>query len=206
MSKIIITIGRQYGCGGREIGKIISEKLGIKYYDTELITLAAKKVGVDEEYYSKFDEKPKQFGIGIFSYSIPSLGYAMPLYDSIMISDKLFLAQANVIKEVTQDSCVIVGRCADYLLQDNPEATTVFLHADIETRKKHLSEKYGMPNDKQLGKSILKADKQRSSYYNTYTDKEWGVARSYDLCLNVGKIDKNLVADTIIFYAKNKRR
>jgi cytidylate kinase len=203
MKNVIITIGRQYGCGGRTVGQLLADKLGVKYYDNRLISLTAEKSGVSKEYVADFDEKPRKFSSGLFSYGSVGAGNFYPLYDNIAINDKLFLVQSEIIREAANEACVIVGRCADFVLKDKPNLVRVFLYADIEPRKKRIIEKYGEGEDvKNLEKFIMKADKKRAAYYNSYSDGEWGAATNYDLCINTGKIPVDAVADLIIEYAE----
>lgn len=201
-NNFVITIGRQYGCGGRAIGKILSEKLGIEYYDSELITMAAEKNGVDTSFYEKVDENPQSTLTSIFSFGVPGTAYYMPLYDNIAVNDRLFITQSEIIKTIAAKPCVIVGRCADYILQGASNLVRVFLYADLETRKKHIIEKYGIPDDKTLIKTITKADKRRASYYNSYTDRQWGYSTNYDLCLNTSVLSLEDVAELIIDAAR----
>ncbi len=193
----IITIGRQFGSGGRSIGKYIAEKLDIDYYDTELITLAAEKYGLDAEICKQNDEKNSKALVGLFS-AIPS-GYYYPMYNDI-IKDTLFQAQAEVIREVSDKPCVIVGRCSDYILRDKPNLVRLFLYADIASRKKRLAERYGATE--KVEKLLAKADKQRANYYNYYTDWEWGARENYDVCINTSRLTVVEAGDMIISLAK----
>lgn len=195
----VITIGRQFGSGGRSIGKYIAEKFGIPYYDSELITLAAEKYGLDSEVCKQNDEKSSKALVGLFS-SIPS-GYYYPMYTDI-IKDTLFQAQAEVIKEVAAKPCVIVGRCSDYILKDKPKLFRVFLYADIETRKKRLADRYG--TTEKVEKLLAKADKQRANYYNYYTDWEWGAKENYDICINTTKMTTAEVGELLISILNKK--
>lgn len=181
MSEIIITIGRQYGSGGKEIGEKLAREFGIPFYDKELLTEAAKNSGISEEIFEMNDEKPASS----FLYSLVAGGYGN---ETTPINHKLFLAQFETIKEIAQKgSCVILGRCADYALEENPNTVNVFIHADINTRIARGIEYYNLEANK-AENIILKTDKKRSSYYYYYTGKRWGQADSYDLSINSGKI------------------
>lgn len=195
----IITIARQYGCGGRAVGRKLAEKLGVDYYDNELIRLAAEQNGVDEAFYREFDETAGSKLASMFSYSTPGGGYFLPLYNDLMVNDKLYYTQANIIKNVAKKPCVIVGRCADYILKDEPNIVKVFLHADLETRKDRIINKYGV-EDKNIKKLITKADKRRATYYNTYTDQVWGDVKIYDITLDTSKLSLDMVVDMIYEY------
>ena len=200
MAKTIITLARQYGCGGRTVSRIVAEKLGLNYFDRDLITMAAEKNGVDSDFYKNFDEKAGVRFASMFSMSAPS-GYFMPIYNDIQVNDKLFYTQAKIIKKVAEESCIIVGRCADYVLRDEPNVIKIFLHANLECRKKRIVEKYGVA-DKNIEKVIAKADKQRANYYNTYTDLTWGDIANYNLTINTSGLTLEQVADIIVEYVK----
>lgn len=199
--KIVITLARQYGCGGRTVSRMVAEKLGLNYYDKDLINLAAERNGVDSEFYKHFDEKAGVKFASMFSMSSPN-SYFIPVYNDIQINDKLFYTQADIIKKAAEESsCIIVGRCADYVLRDMPNVINIFLHANLECRKKRLVEKYGV-TDKNIDKVIAKADKQRAAYYNTYTDLEWGDVKNYNLTINTSHLTLEQVADIIVTYVK----
>lgn len=195
----VITIARQYGCGGRVIGKKIAEKLGIPYYDNELIKMAAKINGVGEEYYKDIDEKARGKFSSIFAYGTPNGGYFMPMYSDLLINDQLFYTQANIIKDIAMNPCVIVGRCADYILNDKPNLVKIYLHANMDTRRSRIRERYGV-EDKDLEKIITKADKRRATYYNTYSDQAWGDSRIYDLCIDTSRLAIDQVVDIVYQY------
>ena len=196
----VITIARQYGCGGRTIGQLLAERLDIKYLDNDLIRMAAEKNGVSVEFYKEYDEKASSKFASIFGYSTPAGGYYSPMYNELVVNDKLYYTQSNIIKETAKaNPCVIVGRCADYVLEGQANLVTVFLHADIETRRDRIVNKYGI-EEKNIEKYIHKADKRRSQYYNTYTDKVWGAVNNYDIMLNTSKMSPEDVVDVICSY------
>ena len=177
----IITIERQYGSGGHLIGEKLAESLGIPFYDSELIKVAAKESGICEEIFESFDEKPTTS----FLYSLVmdpySLGYNSNSFD-LPLNHKVFLAAFDTIKELaSKGPCVFVGRCADYALEDFDNCISVYVHAPFEDRIKRIENEYGIPNGKSK-EMLMKKDKQRSSYYNS--SNKGGDAKSYDLCLN----------------------
>lgn len=184
--RVIVALERQYGSGGREIGKKLAQTLDIPFYDQELLALAAKKSGMSEEYFQNVDET----STNSFLYSLMSGAYMagnpMDPTNAMPVNDKLFLLESNLIREIAQKgSCVIIGRCADYILQEDPDMISVFVHADLEDRKRRAIEEYG--EDAERIEEILKRqDKRRVSYYNFYTTQKWGQARNYDLCFNSG--------------------
>ncbi len=198
MDKIIITIGRQYGSGGKEIVEKIAKELGIPFYDKELLTAAAKKSGICEEMFESHDEKPTSS----FLYSLVVGSYAS---GQTPMNHKLFLAQFDAIKEIaSQGSCVILGRCADYALEDDPDVINVFIHADKETRIKRAVKYYNVEEGK-AEDVINKTDKQRASYYNFYSGKKWGNTGSYDLSVNSGFIGIDNTVKTIIDFVEKRK-
>lgn len=176
--RIIISIGRQYGSGGREIGKRLAKEFNIDFYDKELITLAAKESGFSEEILKENDENHN----GSFLYSLVMGTYTGG--NNLPLNHKLFLAQFDTIKKLAEEkSCVIIGRCADYALEYNPNCVKVFIHANIDSRIKRAIEEYGVSPDK-VEEVIKKTDKKRESYYNFYTGKKWGLMENYDITIN----------------------
>lgn len=188
MNKYVITIARGYGSGGRTIGKMLSEELGIPFYDRELLRLASDDSGINEELFAKADEKLKKsllFKIARKAYNgelIP------PDSDDFVSNDNLFNYQAKIIKELAeQESCVIVGRAADYILKDYDNVIKVFVHAPLEACIRTLKEMTGKP-EKEIEKQIASIDKHRAEYYKYYTKRNWEDAKNYDLCLNSSEL------------------
>lgn len=182
--KTIITIGRQYGSAGHEIGEKLAGRLGIPFYDKELLTRAAKESGFCEEMIKTHDERPTNSFLYNLVMDTYSFGYNSAGIVDMPISQKVFLAQFDAIKKIAAEGpCVIVGRCADYALDDNPNCLSVFIQADMDARVKRISKKYDL-NDAKAKETILKKDKQRSSYYNYYSSKKWGSCSTYDLCIS----------------------
>lgn len=183
MSKHIITISRQYGSGGRFIGKLLAEKLGIPLYDNELITLAAQKSGYSESIF----ENVEKTSTHSLLYSLSMFGTTAGVY-GLPLADKVFIVQSEIIKKVASEGpCVIVGRCADYVLKDEPNIVDVFIHSDMESRIKRAVTYYGLSEDKAKD-AIVKTDKRRASYYNYYTGLRWGEANNYEISLYSDKI------------------
>lgn len=183
MKKIIITIGRQFGSGGRIVGKKLAEQLGIAYYDKELINLASKESGICGEFFEKADEKTSGSLLKALAMGF-SMNNAIFQSNDYLSNESLFQIQSDVIRKVAAEgSCILVGRCADYILRHDPDCIHVFVSASLEDRIRRTME-YNQLDEKQAGEYIHKADKSRASYYNYYTDKIWGAAESYDLCIN----------------------
>lgn len=191
----IITISRQYGSGGRIIAQKLAEALGIPFYDNELITMAAEKTGLSVECFKDAEKT----SVGNLFFSLTSL---TPSIDSVglPLNEKIFLVQSQVIKEVAEaGSCVIVGRSANYVLQDNPNCINVFLQADLADRVKRAIEVYNQPADGAEA-LVLKTDKRRANYYNYFTGGKWGKAENYDLILNTSKMDLDKIVEVIKTY------
>lgn len=201
MGNKIYTIGRELGSCGYTVAKLLAEHLGIKVYDKELLAQAAKDSGFCQEIFEKQDEKPTNS----FLYSLVMDTYSGGRYSSAPFLDmplnhKVFLAQFESIKKIAdRESCVIVGRCADYALASYPDVINIFVHAEMDDRIKRISKRENITEHKAKD-MIQKSDKQRSSYYNYYTCKKWGDARSYDLTLNTSKITPEQCVEMILAF------
>ena len=182
----IITIGRQFGSGGREIGEKLAEHFGIKCYDKELLSRAAKESGFCEEMIQNHDERPTNSFLYNLVMDTYSFGYNASSFVDMPISHKVFLAQFDTIKKIADEGpCVIVGRCADYALADYDNVLNLFIHGNEECKIKRLKERFDDINTDDKAREMMnKKDKQRQSYYNYYSSKKWGRADSYDLCIN----------------------
>ena len=184
----IITIGRQYGSGGKEIAGILSKELDIPFYDKDLITRAAKDSGFCEEMIQFHDERPTNSFLYNLVMDTYSFGYNSATMMDMPISQRVFLAQFDAIKKIADEGpCVIVGRCADYALADYKNAVNIFIHADEASKIERLMKKYDLTEQK-AREAMIKKDRQRQSYYNYYSSKKWGRADSYDLTLNSAKL------------------
>lgn len=179
----VITIGREFGSGGREIGRRVAESFGIPFYDKELITQAAKDSGICEDMVFRYDESVS----GSFLFSLVTGGYTVGANGLISaempINQRIFLAQFDAIKKLSAEPCVIVGRCADYVLSDRDNRVSVFITGNMFEKKRRIAERYDIEKTK-LEDFIKKTDKRRANYYEYYTDKKWGAASSYDLTVN----------------------
>ena len=203
--RTVITIGREFGSGGHEIGMKLAEKLGIKCYDKELLELAAKESGLCEELFASQDEKPTNSFLYSLVMDTYSLGYTNSYVD-MPINYKVFLAQFDAIKKLAErESCVIVGRCADYALEDNPYAVSVFIKASLDERVQRIKRIYEL-NDSKAADLIQKTDKRRASYYNYYSSKKWGEAKSYNLCIDSGLVGIDGAIDMILKFIELKEK
>ena len=199
MGNKIYTIGREFGSAGYEVGKLLADRLQIKLYDKELLAQAAKDSGFCEDIFVNHDEKPTSS----FLYSLVMDTYSGGNYSSAPFLDmplnhKVFLAQFDTIKKIAEnESCVIVGRCADYALASNPDCLNIFVHAELEDRIKWVSKRNDITENKAKD-LIQKTDKQRASYYNYYTNKKWGAAAGYSLSVDSGVLGIEGAAQAII--------
>lgn len=201
MFSSVITISRQFGSGGRFIGKMLAEKLGIPFYDNEIISLSAKQSGYSEELFQNADKNASHSLL----YSISMFGTTAGVY-GLPLSDKVFLIQSDIIKKVaSQGACVIIGRCADYVLKDNPNVVNIFVHSDIKSKVERAVKYYNI-NEKDAESQINKINKKRSTYYNYYTGQKWGEAENYHLSLNCDAIGVEKCVDIIEAYVKQKEQ
>ena len=192
----IITIGREFGSAGREIGYKIAKDFGIKLYDKEMLNRAAKESGICEELFEAHDEKPTNSFLYSLVMDTYSLGYSSGGYTDMPINHKVFLAQFDAIKKIASEEgpCILVGRCADYALEEFDNVLTVFIHAKMEARIRRIARIYNL-TDAKAKEMIQKTDKQRSSYYNYYT--KWSDAESYDVCLDSSVLGIDGTAEAI---------
>ncbi len=193
---MIITIGRQFGSGGREIGEKVAQRLGYAFYDKEILTMAAENSGFSASAMQHYDEKPS----GSLIYSLYMTGAATS--DNLPLNQQLAFAQFNVIRKVAQsDNCVIVGRCADYVLREKPNLLTVFLHAPMAYRAERVMAENSIDSRTLAEKTIKKQDKSRADYYNFFTHKKWGDAGSAMLSIDTSTLSSDQVAEVIAGYA-----
>lgn len=195
----IITIGRQYGSGGRLVGHALAERLEIPYYDKELLVEAAKESGICQELIEDHDERPTHSLL--FSLVTGTQTHADPssFYMDMPLNHRIFLAQFDAIRKIAdQGPCVIVGRCADYVLRDYPNAINVFIKSDMAHRVARAIERGADPI--RAEDTIRKYDKQRASYYNYYATSTWGDVNNFDLCVDTGKLGIDNAVDLIASY------
>jgi len=201
MANTVITIARGFGSGGRTVGKLLAQRLDIDYYNDDLIKLASEESGINLELFGKADEHVK---INLFKRYKRSYGEwtLSPDSDSFVSDDNLFNYQAKIIKGLAaKSSCVIIGRCGDYILKDNADVVRIFVYADKPACVKRVTELYGMLPD-EAEKKIASIDKARASYYKYYTGNEWDDVRNFDLCLNTSEISFEKATDIICDYLK----
>lgn len=202
MDPIIITIARQYGSGGKTIGKMLAKELDINCYDREIMKMASEDSGINESLFALADEKLKTSPLFRIVKKVYD-GNLIPPESGDFVSDQnLFNYQAKIIKELAaEESCVIIGRCADFILKDYPNVVSVFVHADEDFCLQKAKE-YSGKNEKEVEKLIGKTDKYRAEYYKYYTGHEWNDARNYDLCLDSEKLGFEGCVEAIKAYIK----
>lgn len=185
---LIIALNRQYGSGGKEVGTKLAKELNIKLYDEEIPELAAKKSGIRKDYFEKVDEKPTDSFLYALAMNTFSMNGTMNPFDNTLSSDHLFNLQAEAVKDIAkQGPCVIIGRCAEYILREEQKCISIFISASIEKRMERIRRLYQL-SEKEAQKKINSMDKKRESYYNYYAGKEWDSLRSYDLSVNTGEL------------------
>lgn len=204
----IITIGRQFGSAGHEIGAMLAKRLNIPCYDKDLLKRAAKESGMCTELFENHDERPTSSFLYNLVMDTYSFGYANSSYVDMPISHKVFLAQFDAIKKVASEGpCVIIGRCADYALSEYKNCVHIFIHAQMEDRIRRVQEKYDLSYEK-AKEMIQKKDKQRSNYYNYFSSKKWGMSDSYHLSIDSSILGEEGTVELIIQFLNDfeKRR
>lgn len=200
--KKFVTISREYGSGGKDIGKLLAEKLGVAFYDKEIIDKEVEKMGFSREIIEGAELRAKSS----FAYSLASaLSFSEGSGGTLSMNDKIFLAQFQVIKDIADNAHegVIVGRCADYVLKDIAGVTNVFIHAEYEDRIRRAITEYG-DEEKKAEELVNSYDKARAHYYNYHTGLKWGDPRNYNLSLNSSYITDEKAAELICEYVKNR--
>ncbi len=201
-SKVVITIARQYGSGGRTIGEMLAEDLKVHYYDKELLKLASEDSGINERLFVNADEKVKVTHLFKVIKNVYNGQLIPPESEDFVSDDNLFNYQAKVIKELAgEESCVIVGRCDDYVLKDYENVLSVFIHAPKDYCMEQAAKKVSM-SSRDLERYIARTDKRRAEYYKYHTGREWTDARNYDLCLDSSKLGFERCVEEIKAYLK----
>ena len=200
MEKVVITIARQYGSGGKTIGEMLAKKLNIHFYDKELMKLASDESGINEALFVNADAKIKSTKLFNIAKSAYSGELIPPESDDFTSTDNLFNYQAKIIRELAQEEpCVIIGRCADYVLKEYDNVLSVFIHAPKDFCMEQAAKKHSM-SERELERFITKTDKHRADYYKYHTGREWTDARNYDLCLDSSKLGFERCVEEIIAY------
>ena len=200
MTKRIITISRAFGSGGRTIGKAVAQRLGIPYYDKELVD----KVSEESGFHADFIEEAGEYApvTNSFLFNIAVSPNPMAMMNTMSMADQLFVCQTNVIRRLADEGpCVIIGRCADYILKDRDDCLHVFIHADMAHRAERIVRLYG-ETKQSPEKRLTDKDNKRRVYYKHYTNRNWGEAQNYHVCLNSGLVGVEKCADIIVDIAK----
>lgn len=204
MKHVVLTIGRTYGSGGREIGKKVAEQCGMTYYDKELLELAAKESGMNVDVLENIEESASHSLLYSLSTGTHLMGSHFTQRAEPPLHDKLYITQANIIKNIAaKESCVIVGRCADYLLREMENCVKVFIYAPSEVRIKRVSELYNLSENK-AAEQIRKTDKKRAGYYNFYSGRKWGDLDNYHLSIDSSLLGVEATAELMISLLKRK--
>ncbi|MFR8519833.1 MAG: AAA family ATPase, partial [Emergencia timonensis] len=200
--KKLVTISREYGSGGRIVGRLIAEKLGVPFYDKEIIDMAVEKSGLSREIVETAELRAKSS----FSYSLSSamnFGEGM-MSEPVSVNEKLFITQFDVINQIGDTGeGVIVGRCADYILKDMPGVTNIFIYAELADRIKRCIDTYGIPEEK-AKETVMTYDKARANYYNYHTCQKWGHFSNYNLAINSSYISEEQAANLIVEYINTR--
>ncbi|MCI7737735.1 MAG: cytidylate kinase-like family protein [Clostridiales bacterium] len=202
---LIITIGREYGSGGHQIGEIVAKKLGIAFYDKQIISLAAQKSGLSDEFIANNEQRVKS---GLMQNLAASAAYSSGFFSSqyLPLSESIFISQAQVIRDIAaKESAVIVGRCADYVLAGRQNTINVFIHAPKEARVQRIMALYHLDEAAAL-KAIATSDKERGNHYFRYTDLKWGKAQNYDISINSALMGIEKTAEMLISLANIEER
>ena len=204
-TNMVITIGRQYGSGGREVGRRLASRLEIPYYDKEILSEASKDSGICEELFEDHDEKPTRSFLYSLVTGVQTHGNPSTMYMDMPLNHRIFLAQFDTIRRLAGNGpCVVVGRCADYVLRDEKNVVNVFLKADMEHRVERAIERGAEPSRAQ--DIVKRRDNERASYYNYYATTTWGDVNNYDLCLDTGKVGYDGAVDMIIAYIELREK
>lgn len=201
----VITLGRQFGCGAREIGHLVAKLLNIDYYDKELLLEAAKSSGVAPDIFEASDERTPKFFSSLWSFNLGYYSGALFVGDQPVKEDNVYQAQSDVMIELAHKGpCVIVGRSADYILRNEVKVISIFLHSSMDDRIKRIIQRGDCKTKKEAKEMALKQNKLRANYYNFYTDKQWGECESYDLSIDSSKLGPEGTAKLIVEYVKTR--
>jgi len=202
---LIITIGREYGSGGREIGQAVASALGIAFYDKQIISLAAKRSGLSDEFIANNEQRMKN---GLLHNLAAASAYTSGFFSSqyLPLSESIFISQAQVIRDIAnKESAVIVGRCADYILDGRENTINVFIHAPQEKRVERIMKLHGVDEATAI-KEIQLSDKERGNHYFRYTDRKWGKAQNYDICINSALMGVEKTVEMLVDLARIEER
>ena len=202
---LVITVGRQFGSGGRELGRKIADLLDIKYYDKELLSHAASDAGLSQEFVENNDERFPRFISSAISFSMGFNSMSWYQNPTSISGDSIYETQSEVIRQLAAAGpCVIVGRSADYVLRDNPFTVNIFVHAPAECCIDRIMARSDISSRAKADKLRRQTNKLRAAYYNFYTDKHWGDATSYDLCFDTSLLPAEAIAEIVAQYVRRR--
>ena len=205
MENYVITIGRQFGSGGRELGRLIAARFGIKFYDKQLLDEAARHAGMNPQLFVNADEKAPSFINGMFPFNLGINPTVLCNCDNTISDESIYNQQSEFIKMLANsEPCVIVGRTADYILRDHPRAINIFVHADMADCVARIIARSDCKTAQEAESKARKVNKLRAGFYNFYSDKRWGDAASYDLTFNSSKIKMEDAVDLIAEYIRRR--
>ena len=204
--KVIVCIGRQFGSGGSDVAKKLAQRLDVAFYDKELMHRASKESGIHKDLFARADEQPTNSFLYTLSVGATGFGSGFMANGDYLTNDKLFTLQSDAIRSIASEhSCVIIGRCADYVLRENPDMVSVFIHADTERRVARVMERTNQTAE-QARQTIKKTDRRRANYYNYFSDRSWGVASNYHLSLDSGRLGEDGCVEMILRYIELTHR
>ena len=204
-SRVVITVGRQFGSGGREFGLRLATRYGLKYYDKELLSEAARRSGVAREFFEKSDDRPPSFVAGFFSFAVGMNPLSYFQGSTAIGDDSIYRAQSDFIHQLAhQESCVIVGRTADYVLRDDPHLVSIFVHADEDDAIERICRREPELTRDKARSRMNRINRLRANYYNFYTDKTWGAAASYDLTFNTSLLPMDQLVEFTADYIRRR--
>lgn len=204
-SRVVITVGRQFGSGGREFGLRLATRYGLKYYDKELLSEAARRSGVAREFFEKSDERAPSFVDGLFSFAVGMNPLSYFQGSTAIGDDSIYRAQSDFIHQLAhQESCVIVGRTADYVLRDDPHLVSIFVHADEDDAIERICRREPELTRDKARSRMNRINRLRANYYNFYTDKTWGAAASYDLTFNTSLLPMDQLVEFTADYIRRR--
>lgn len=202
----VITISRQFGSGGHEVGEKLARQLDVPFYDKALIAMAAKQSGLSEEVFASADEKASSSLLYSMVMGSYSFGARVPGINEMPINDKLFLIQSDIIKKAAEEGpCVIIGRCADYILREHGNCMNVFIHASKEDRVRRSVAKKDC-EERKAADFVTKKDKQRANYYNFYSNKRWDDLQNYDITIDTSRFTVDEAVELLMDAAKRLDR
>lgn len=194
----VITISRESYSGGEQFSKILADKLGYKFYDREIISMASEKSGIHEDHFKAAEHRPTNSILYSVVMGMYNANGTYVKLDDIFTDDKIYKAQADIIRQMSAEgNCVFVGRCSDYILRNNSKCINIFIRADINDRIARAMQESGA-DEQEAKKLVTRSDKKRRSYYNYYTNREWGDITNYDLSINLSKISEEKAVDMVV--------